>query len=76
MASIHEVSVADGMFAAQHDISLSEATAYRRGGEARDRGAQLHADALSTYDAWFAAGWHDRDMAHGNRVIQAQGVAA
>ncbi len=76
MANLHEVAVADGLFAAQHDISLSEATAYRRGQEARDRGARLLADALSTYDAWFAAGWHDRDMAHGNRVIQAPGVAA
>ncbi|MBB3142802.1 hypothetical protein [Halomonas organivorans] len=76
MASVHDTAVADGLFAAQHDISLGEATAYRRGGEARQRGARLYAEALSTYDAWYAAGWHDRDMAMGNRMIQALGVAA
>ncbi|MDR5867279.1 hypothetical protein [Halomonas koreensis] len=68
--------VQDGLFAVEHDISLSEATAYRRGREARDRGASLHSLALSTYDAWFAAGWHDQDIEMGNRVIPTQEVAA
>ncbi|HET8792094.1 MAG TPA: hypothetical protein VFM75_12875 [Modicisalibacter sp.] len=60
----------DNAFARIHGISESEAVAYRRGAEAKERGAMLHSLALSTYDAWFCAGWHDADIASGHSVLE------
>lgn len=61
----------DREMAASHGISIEEAVAYRRGGEARSQARPMTASPhLSTYGAWYAAGWHDRDIDLGVSVLE------
>lgn len=58
-------------FAARHDIPIQHAEAYAQGVEARRDGRRLEAcRAVTPAQAWYRAGWHDRDMLMGNRVTE------
>ena len=61
----------DQQFARRHGRTLDDLAEYRRGEEDRRAGKSMHPVAMTNRArGWYAAGWHDEDMAQGVRITE------